>query len=250
MQTNDAPRVQQKGWKIKIESESSSGSIQPCQSKRCIGKKTKIQAGQTFESLTAIQFFDRRKRKAFWLFECSCGIRKPIRADHVITGLTKSCGCKLRSNAIARNTTHGMFYSPEYRSWSHIKTRCLNEKCPEYKWYGGRGIAICDSWKESFVNFFTDMGERPSSKHSIDRINTNGNYCKENCRWATMQVQQNNKRNNRMIEFQNKTLTLAQWSSEVAIPYHTIKSRIDVLGWSVEKALTQPLIKYVKQKIH
>jgi len=91
------------------------------------------------------------------------------------------------------NITHGMSSTPEYKTWCDMKTRCLKEKNKDYKNYGGRGIKVCDKWKNSFENFYKDMGDRPDCK-SLDRIDVNGNYCKKNCRWANWEQQQNNKR--------------------------------------------------------
>lgn len=104
---------------------------------------------------------------------------------------------------------HGLSYSNEYGIWSDIKKRCLNKKYSEFHYYGGRGITVCDEWKESFLSFYRDMGPRPSKDHSIDRIDVNGNYCKENCRWATnieqarnTRIQKNNSTGFRGVSFE------------------------------------------------
>jgi hypothetical protein len=117
--------------------------------------------------------------------------------------------------------------------------RCFYPACDRYKNYGGRGITVCPEWL-SFENFYRDMGDRPSPKHSLDRIDVNGHYCKENCRWATPKEQQNNRSNNRVVEFNGEVRTLAGWAEYIGINYHTLCSRI-YAGWSEEAALTTPL---------
>lgn len=118
--------------------------------------------------------------------------------------------------------------------------RCHNPKDKFYSDYGGRGIEVCDRWKESFDNFIFDMGNRPSSKHSIDRIDVNGDYEPTNCRWADAVQQGRNKRNNRRIILGNETRCLSEWSEITGLKAHTIAMRLK-LGWGVEKALTTPV---------
>lgn len=125
----------------------------------------------------------------------------------------------------------------EYSVWNNIKSRCYNKSCKEYKNYGGRGIIISDSWRNDFSQFYKDMGPRPSSKHTIERINNNGNYCKENCKWATYTDQANNTRKNRFLFHDNKRLTVAQWSDLLGIPRVTIHARLRA-GWPIEHVLS------------
>jgi hypothetical protein len=114
--------------------------------------------------------------------------------------------------------------------------RCTNPNSEYYADYGGRGITVCEDWLK-FENFYRDMGDRPSKDHSIDRSDNNGNYCKDNCRWRTNKEQQNNRGNNRLLEFNGTTKTVAGWSESVGIKYDTLYSRLR-LGWSIEEALT------------
>jgi len=112
-------------------------------------------------------------------------------------------------------TTHGMSKTPEYKAWYNMKDRCFNPNHKCYSDYGGRGIKICDRWKNSFQNFFLDMGSRPTAKHSLDRIDNNADYSPENCRWATKAEQENNKRTNKpLITIGNKTYTIVQWEKK------------------------------------
>jgi hypothetical protein len=123
------------------------------------------------------------------------------------------------------NRTHGMSRTPEYQAWGAMFTRCYNTSVPKYKHYGGRGIVVCDRWR-SFEVFLADMGSRPSPKHSLDRIDVNGNYEPTNCRWATMVMQVNNKRTNHFITLGDVTLTIAQWARKLRLSQSTIFRRL------------------------
>lgn len=167
---------------------------------------------------------------SIWLCQCDCGTEKIIRSNNLRR--TKSCGCqKYKHNKT--NTTI-------YHVWSTMIQRCTNPNNKDYHNYGGRGITVCKEWLE-FSNFYKDMGECPK-RRSIDRINNDGNYYKENCRWATSEEQGSNKRNNYMITFDNKTQCVAQWSRETGIHEQTLWRRIH-LKWPTEKILTQPVRK-------
>ena len=142
-------------------------------------------AGQRFGRLIAIKPAGRSKQGGvFWECLCDCGQECIVRSDHLIHGETKSCGC-LR-------ITHGMSKSPEYKTWRSMLARCENPHNSRFKDYGGRGIQICKSWHK-FENFYKDIGKRPEGK-TLDRVKNDGNYCPENCRWATGHEQQMNRR--------------------------------------------------------
>jgi hypothetical protein len=174
-----------------------------------------------FNKLTAIKFSHKegKQNRAKWLFKCECGNEKIIDKGKVTGGYTKSCGCLMieEQKRFVRNaTTHGLSGGkkgrrPEYGIWRGIKTRCLKINNIAYKDYGGRGIKICDRWKDSFKNFWEDMGERPSKYHSIDRIDNNKDYEPSNCKWSTPLEQGRNKRNVRLITFKNQTKCLTEW---------------------------------------
>jgi len=144
----------------------------------------------------------------------------------------------------ARNYRHGYKtagkYSPEYSIWMNLRARCNNPKNNRYDSYGARGIKVCDRWMADFVNFLEDMGRRPSKAHSIDRIDNDGNYEPGNCRWATRKEQCRNRRSSRFLEFNGQVKTAAEWAEEVGIEQSTLNLRLKY-GWSVERALTQPL---------
>lgn len=165
----------------------------------------------------------------------------------------KSCGCLLKETLIGgdinRNTyfdstTHGMSNSKEYGIWLGMLQRCYNPKRKNYKRYGGRGIFVCRRWKKSFEHFYKDIGERPSDKHSIDRVDNNGPYAPWNCRWSTDEEQSNNRCDNHLLYFCGKSYTMKKWSEKLNINYKTLNSRINQYGWDVERALTQHPHKY------
>jgi len=136
--------------------------------------------------------------------------------------------------------THGMHKTSEYHAWKDMKGRCFNPNHKDYPNWGGRGITVCDRWKNSFENFLADMKLKPTPKHSIDRIDNDGDYCPENCRWATNAEQQNNQRTNRLITIGCVTLTIAQWSKEMSFGKSVIQDRLKS-GWSEFDAVMTPL---------
>lgn len=188
-----------------------------------------IKAGDKFNRLTAIKFVCRGKiNEQLWLFKCDCGKEKIMKAGRVKNGYSKSCGCLAIELTKKRNKlkdSHRMSKTKIYGIWMAMKERCRNKKCKGYKNYGSRGIKVCDRWLNSFENFYKDMGERPKGK-SLDRIDNNGNYTPENCRWATPIEQGNNMRKNRLLTYNGKTLTVTQWSRIIGINNRTIFDRI------------------------
>src|SRR5437899_2772542 len=132
--------------------------------------------------------------------------------------------------------THGMSHLPEYRVWHMMKQRCRNPNTIRFENYGGRGITACKRW-DKFVNFYADMGPRPSSKHTLDRIDNDGPYKKSNCRWAIRKVQQRNRRGNRMVKYCGESVTLMEWSERLGINVRTLYSRFN-RGWNAKTAFT------------
>lgn len=191
-----------------------------------------------------LKFIKDSPNKGYGYFECSCGHIKEIRSDHVKYGKTKSCGCLHKKLASKRTKilhdsirTHGMSKTSTYSTWSGMKDRCFNPKNKFFHYYGGRGIVVCDRWLD-FTNFFADMGEKPSKEYSVDRIDNDGNYCPENCRWATKAEQMSNRRINRRISFNGENLTVSEWGKKTGIPTQTIYQRLEI-GCDVEKILSK-----------
>ena len=180
-------------------------------------------------------------RRSFVVCLCSCG-SVLITQTNALKQHTQSCGCLRSEITTKRNTAHGKSKTAEYQAWKNMKKRCLNPNATQYKDWGGRGIKICDRWlgESGFSNFLADMGNKPSEKHSIDRINVDGNYCPENCRWATAKHQANNTRRNRMLSAFGRVQTLSEWAAETGVAEHCVRLRIDRYNWSTEKALSTP----------
>jgi hypothetical protein len=158
-----------------------------------------IEVGKKYNRLTAIKFVKRnKKRDQYWKFKCECGGEKTIRAYCVIHGYTKSCGCisheihRVGNRTKFRQKKHGLYGTRTYTSWHQMKQRCNNSKNPRYKDYGGRGIKVCKEWSE-FKKFYEDMGDRPENK-TLDRIDCDGDYNNNNCKWSTTLEQAHNKR--------------------------------------------------------
>jgi hypothetical protein len=140
--------------------------------------------------------------------------------------------------------------TPEWTAWTRMKTRCLNPGHPAFKDYGGRGITVCERWM-TFENFIADMGRRPSNKHSIDRINNDGNYEPSNCRWATRKEQANNRRSSRFLTFEGRTLSCSEWCIELSdlnLTSQHIYQRLQ-MGWSPERILTTPVRQITRRQI-
>lgn len=134
--------------------------------------------------------------------------------------------------------THGMSGTTIYRVWIRMKQRCNNPNDPAFKWYGERGIKVSSEW-EKFENFYRDMGNKPTPKHTLERVDNNGNYCKENCVWATMDVQGKNRRDNVLITFNGKTQNISDWAREIGIKHGSLSKRLK--RWTLEEALTRPI---------
>jgi len=171
-------------------------------------------------------------RHVLWLCICDCGNTTIVQSSKLKMGLSTSCGCNRVKHGHSKNKQS----SKIYKAWSLMIQRCTNKKHRHYSNYGGRGIVVCDRWKK-FVNFLADMGLPPTSRHTIDRIDNNGHYCPENCKWSTMLEQSRNKRNNRWITFNNKKQTVSEWSRETGLSIQTILYRLKA-GWSIKRSLT------------
>jgi hypothetical protein len=170
---------------------------------------------------------------------CDCGIEKDILAADLKRGFSQSCGCLHKDILLRHGHTKAHGRSKTYGIWNSLTQRCDNPNSPQYPCYGARGIIYDPRWKD-FREFLADMGEAPEGK-SIERIDNNGNYCKENCRWATAREQAVNRRDNIVLTFNGKTKCLTEWARDIRMNPITLYCRLKRFDWSIEKAITTPV---------
>lgn len=197
--------------------------------------------GQRFGMLTVLERAGHKRNRVAWRCRCDCGKEVIVCALDLRDGSKKSCGCMKGAWIAKARTKHGMVGSRLYRIWAGIKKRCLNKHDVEYHNYGGRGISVCAEWMEfepfkkwAWANGYAD-------NLTIDRIDVNGNYSPENCRWTTYKEQANNKRNNRFVEYDGRRQTIAQWAEEIGMDYNALLYRLT--RFSIEKAFTMPRLR-------
>jgi hypothetical protein len=197
--------------------------------------------GQRYGAVTVTRFLGKQQNKAYWEYRCDCGNVGSTASGNL--KLKKSCGCHQRKALAARNRTHGYTTknarTPEYIVWAGMRARCLNPNEPAFHLYGGRGITICESWKDDFRAFLEDMGPRPSMDHSIDRIENDGNYEPGNCRWATWKQQQNNRSSCHYVLIDKQRMTLQQACDLAQLADVCVYARLS-RGWGIVAALTIP----------
>ena len=207
---------------------------------------------QKFDYLTVKKYAGRNKHgKSLWLCRCKCGGEVVVIGSQLTNKNTRSCGCFNYKNPEQKIYHHGKSGSPIYEIWCGIKKRCYNPRSLAFRYYGARGIVLCQGW-QSPIRFLSDIGPRPSKRHSIERLDNEGNYscgkcpeCKRrkwlaNCVWATPRVQSRNNRRNHIITFRGKSRLLTDWAKRIHIGYRTLYARLK-RGWSVEDAITRPL---------
>ena len=205
--------------------------------------------GQRFHKLTALYPTGKKSEhgsNAIWVCLCDCGKYTEANTGQLRCGTKKSCGCAKAEHASSLNRTHGGRNDRLYLVWMDMRRRCRDTKDRNYKNYGGRGISVCSEWDahyELFKEWALSNGYDETAKKSkctLDRINVDGNYCPENCRWVDVITQCNNKRNNRRITYGGETHTMAEWDRARGFPKNTIYKRISA-GWTAEKAITKHL---------
>jgi hypothetical protein len=193
--------------------------------------------GMKFGRWTAINKEPNKGKYICYRFRCECGTESVLTLSSVKSGNSLSCGCYQKELASLRRTSHGKSATPTYAAWNTMRQRCSNPNNGKFKNYGARGITVCDRWN-TFENFLEDMGERPHGL-TLDRINNSLGYFKGNCRWASQQDQQNNRRNNKLVEFDGKTMTVAQWERHLGVAKDFLKRRL-LEGFSMERAINTP----------
>ena len=197
--------------------------------------------GQKFGRLTVLGFDKQDNyRQYMWLCKCDCGNIVSVRGYSLRSGNTQSCGCLQKDINLKLRQTHGKTNTRIYNIWVGMKQRCLTPSTSCYKYYGGRGISLCDEWKsfEPFNEWAISNGYQENL--TLDRIDVNGNYEPQNCRWITLKEQQNNTRRNHYITYNGETKTLKEWSEQLGINHSTLLDRLRHPNWSIEEALTIP----------
>ena len=192
--------------------------------------------GRVFGRLTVLR--KSEARKAHWWCQCSCGsIERQVQRSNLMSGATSSCGCIAKETSVKRNTTHGKTNTLIYITWQGMHTRCANPRYKLFHRYGGRGIYVCKRW-QLFENFYADMGDKPKGA-SLDRIDNDGPYSPQNCRWASSKQQGRNRSTSRMLTYKGKTQTLVEWSEQLGVEYQTFCTR-SIRGWSDERIIETP----------
>jgi len=211
----------------------------------------KMQVGEVYGNLTVLQLTEGTrasgKPKYMAVCRCTCGSEVEIERHNLKTGNTSKCKDCAKITRAENRRRHGHSMSrkdidPEgygtYTIWQAMKRRCNNPTDRRYADYGGRGITVCEAWQDSYEQFLSDMGIRPTPQHQIDRIDNDGPYSPENCRWSTRMEQASNKRNNRLITAFGQSKTATQWARDTGIQRKTITRRIDLYGMTPEEAVT------------
>lgn len=203
-------------------------------------KIRKDYSGQVYGRLTILSYCKKQDNSHDILMNCicSCGKKTISRLYGIRSGHCLSCGCLHIETATKKCFKHGLSETPEYSVWRAMNQRCRNKNAKHYANYGGRGITVCEEWK-NFETFLSDMGKRPSKNHTIERVNNSLGYSKQNCKWATMKEQMNNTRLTTFITWNGKTKSLSEWCEIRGVKKFLIRNRL-ASGWSIEKAFTAP----------
>lgn len=200
-------------------------------------------SGKRYGRLTVIRRADKKdtnNSRAYWECVCDCGNKTVVYRSNLTSGKTTSCGCFQQEKATEQATKHNGAGTRLYRIWIGLRGRCSNPNVPHYTNYGGRGIKVCDEWQtfEPFYEWAMANGYRDDL--TIDRKDNDGDYCPENCRWATNKEQSNNTRKTIKIEFNGQTKTLSDWAQHIGVRRECLWKRIYLRHWSIEKALNTP----------
>jgi hypothetical protein len=191
--------------------------------------------GRQFGRLTVLGFSHKEGKYCYWLCQCDCGRRKITRPISLKSGDTQSCG----HHSLGGPSRHGQHKTSLYQAWADMKGRCYNKKTKRYPHYGGRGIAVCEEWRDSFEAFAEHIGPKPSPRHSIDRIDNDRGYEPGNVRWATSDQQNRNYSRNRLVTIDGRTMCVTDWCQEVGLSPSSFWKRIGK-GWDEKSAMLTP----------
>ena len=193
-----------------------------------------MKIGDTFGLWTV----EGKASKGRWTCRCECGVSRSVRGSDLQNGKSRMCR---QCSTEASGTTHGMRNTPEYNTWVHMIQRCHNPNNKDYPNYGGRGIVVCDMWRQSFEAFYMVVGAKPAPEYTIERIDTDGNYEPGNVKWATRQEQVLNQRSNVYLTIDGETMTVSQWARDprCTVSQFTIYKRLK-RGWDDKKAVFEP----------
>ena len=196
--------------------------------------------GNKYGRLEVLSYINTDKhRNKVYLCKCECGNTTITTADSLKKGHTRSCGCLQKEKV----STHHKSNTRLYKVWMDMRGRCNYKKGHDYKHYGCRGIKVCDDWMHDFQTFYdwaikSGYKEAPKGECTLDRIDVNGDYCPENCRWVDRKIQANNRTDNRVITYNNESHTLAEWSEILGVKYPTLAARLNKYKWPVEQAFS------------
>lgn len=201
--------------------------------------------GHIFGRLTVLKRADdyiqpSGRRRPAWLCRCECGNEIIALGDNLSCGRTNSCGCLRKEMMAEKQVTHGKTDTRLYAIWQQMKNRCCNKNLKAYKDYGGRGISVCDEWMHDFNTFYTwSIQHGYTDDLSIDRIDNDGNYTPNNCRWVTGAAQANNRRTNRLYTLDGETMSLTEWAHSRGVDPRKVFNRV-YAGWDFQTALSTP----------
>lgn len=203
------------------------------------GRLPKDLTGRIFGRLTAISPTERRSGgSVIWSCHCQCGNEAFVTSANLKSENTRSCGCLIGELIATHGATRHGVITREYRTWKAMFTRCRNPHSPHFARYGGRGIEICERWRD-YAAFLADIGPCPPG-YTLERINNDGNYEPSNVRWATQSEQMRNTSRTRFLTHRGVTLCLSDWATRIGTSYLCLYKRL-MMGWSVERALTTPV---------
>jgi len=198
--------------------------------------------GQKFGRLTVVEISHSNRNGYYWKCVCECGNTRVVRGSKLRAGKTISCGCFKKDflSILKPSFVHGKTGTIIYHTWQGMMKRCYDINDKHYPDYGGRGIKVCKRWRISFENFYSDMGDKPKGM-TLDRIDNDGDYSPENCRWATIKQQARNRRSNKKFLFDGEMRCIKEISDIVNISYETLRRRLSSFGWGVDKAISTPV---------